>query len=266
MLAGYPEAQEKFQRQFPAFIDEIDRVGPLLQRVFIRTETTRTGIDSKQIFFLGGAIYQDFQEVLLLVANGLSVGGLKILRGLYEKVVTAAYIEKNPDAARDFVDYNAIHEFKLLKRMPADIQIKLVSKAVLDRIEANFAAVKERFTTKLCECGKTGVRGSWTSLDTYSLALKVDAELSGLYGTAFVLPTLHLHPTAFDLKARTDETTSEVSMYADASPHFSIEALMAAHLLVLYMARLHNRYFSLGLNAEINDAISRYNCCWKPEP
>jgi len=196
MLVGYPEAQEKFKRKFPAFIDETERLGPVLQSVFVRTETARTTFDSKQIFFLGAAVYQDFQEILLLVGNGLSVGGLKILRGLYEKVVTAAYIAKNPAAARDFVDYNAVHEHKLLNRIPLEIQAKMIPRPLIDQIKARFISVKERFTTRVCACGKTGLQGSWTLLDTYSLALKVDNELPGLFGPAFLLPiciSIRLH-------------------------------------------------------------------------
>jgi len=36
---------------------------------------------------------------------------------------------------------------------------------------------------------------------------------------------------------------------------------MSTHMLVLYMARLNNRYFGLGLDAEINEGIRRYNVC-----
>jgi len=102
MLVGYPEAQDKFKREFPAFIDETERLAPLLQSVFVRTETARTTFESKQIFFLGGAVYQDFQEILLLVGNGLSVGGLKILRGLYEKVVTCRLHCEKPGSSTGF--------------------------------------------------------------------------------------------------------------------------------------------------------------------
>jgi hypothetical protein len=264
MLVGYPEAQENFKNDFPRFIDEIELLGPILQSVFIRTETAKTTFESRQIFFLGGAVYQDFQEILLLVGNGLSVGGLKILRGLYEKVVTAAYIARNPPAARDFADYTAIHEHKLLNRIPPEVQSKIMSESAIQRIKTRFSLVKERFTKKVCDCGKTGIQSSWTALDMYSLALKIDNELPSLYGPAYMLPTLHLHTTAFDLKARAEESTDEVSMYGDASLHFRNEVLMPTHMLVLYMARLNNSYFGLGLNAEINEAVHRYNLCWAP--
>src|SRR5450432_3621759 len=69
------------------------------------------------VFGLGRVIVDDFGEILTLAGNGLGVGGNKILRGMYESLVTAAYIAKNPSEARPFVEDDAIKKWKLGERM-----------------------------------------------------------------------------------------------------------------------------------------------------
>src|SRR5260370_1856477 len=65
------------------------------------------------VFGLGRIIADDFGELLVLGGNGYGIGAYKILRGMYERLVTAAYIAKNPSEARPFVEDDAIKKWKL---------------------------------------------------------------------------------------------------------------------------------------------------------
>jgi hypothetical protein len=69
------------------------------------------------VFFFGHLAIQDFQELLMLCANGYGYGALKILRGLYEKTVTAMYISKNPEQVIDYADYMFIQADKIMRRV-----------------------------------------------------------------------------------------------------------------------------------------------------
>jgi Family of unknown function (DUF5677) len=61
----------------------------------------------------------EFSEVVVLAGNGWGVGALKILRGMYELVVIAAYIAKAPEASRAFADSSWTHRLKLWNRLSA---------------------------------------------------------------------------------------------------------------------------------------------------
>ena len=53
-------------------------------------------------FYLGRICVEDFNEILLLAGTGYGVGAQKVLRGMYERAVTSAYILANPETAEPF--------------------------------------------------------------------------------------------------------------------------------------------------------------------
>jgi hypothetical protein len=47
--------------------------------------------------------------IVLLATHGYGIGAMKLLRPLYERVVSALYLMDHPDEVRDFADYADIH-------------------------------------------------------------------------------------------------------------------------------------------------------------
>jgi hypothetical protein len=121
------------QSRFVAFLREFPHIHVLLTKTFIRAlarpseeavEHLPDGdpavvafenkiIANRLVFYLGRTAADDFGELLILSGNGYGVGALKILRGMYERIVTAAYIAKNPSEARVFVEDDTIKKWKL---------------------------------------------------------------------------------------------------------------------------------------------------------
>ena len=66
------------------------------------------------VFGLGRVIADDF-EVITLAGNGRGIGALKILRGIYERIVTFVYVAKNPAEARAFAEDDVMKKWKLWK-------------------------------------------------------------------------------------------------------------------------------------------------------
>src|ERR1700683_336136 len=101
---GYPDQWEAFEKRNAKFIEHFPTLKRALDTAFIREFTTRTPAD-RAIHFLGRLCIEDFMELLCLAGNGYGIGAMKLLRGLYERVVTAAYLAKNPDEAELFLDF-----------------------------------------------------------------------------------------------------------------------------------------------------------------
>lgn len=76
----------------------------MLTIAFIRTGQTDKPVD-RVIFYFGRLCVEDFVEILLLCGNGYGFGATKILRGMFERVITARYLQSNPQFADDFLDY-----------------------------------------------------------------------------------------------------------------------------------------------------------------
>ena len=157
-IFGYPDQWEDFEKRNAKFIERFPTLKRALDMAFVREFTTNTPAD-RAIYFLGRLCIEDFMELLCLAANGYGVGALKLLRGLYERVVTAAYLSKNPEEADLFLDFRFISRHKALQ---AYIAGGTPDKRWLDLAEKkkdDFERVKARFEVDDCKkCGTTESR------------------------------------------------------------------------------------------------------------
>jgi hypothetical protein len=103
--------QQKFLAANPARIEAIQNLYASAKLVFLRTLHTDEPAD-RVGFYLGRICVEEFSEILLLAGNGHGVGALKVLRGMYERAVTSAYILANPDQAELFLDYDKVNKHK----------------------------------------------------------------------------------------------------------------------------------------------------------
>lgn len=79
---------------------EVDR---LQQRDYDDAEVVafeNTATTDRLVFFLGRIAAGDFGEIIVLSGSGRGIGAYKILRGMYELVVHAVYLNKNEEASR----------------------------------------------------------------------------------------------------------------------------------------------------------------------
>jgi hypothetical protein len=59
----------------------------------------------------------DYGAVLVLVMNGYGVPAMKIVRSMFETECNIHYLKSNPDAVRDYVDFNIIERKKIYDSM-----------------------------------------------------------------------------------------------------------------------------------------------------
>jgi hypothetical protein len=218
------------------------------------------------VFGLGRIIADDFGEVITLSGNGYGIGAYKVLRGMYERLVTAAYIAKNPAEARPFVEDDAIKKWKLwqqaLEVMP-DLKDS-VPKEKVDALEAEYRRVKAKRAESTCnKCGQPKSQEAWTRVDLARMAKQTDVNLSALHGACYLTPTFHSHATGFGLGSRFKQKKGGAISYQEISEPEARQALLLAHNLVLRHLTLQNEYFMLGLDAEIQPRIDAFTPIWK---
>lgn len=200
---GQPDEWRHFINSNPMRIRGIQNALVTAARVFLRTAVSDKPSD-RVGFYLGRICVEDFNEILLLAGNGNGIGGLKVLRGMFERAVTSAYILQNPDEAERFLDYHKVHKFKayIHAKKLGTFGPKLSDETIRE-IKDEFDGVKANYTEDVCvPCGKTRLIGSWTKLDTASMAHKVGKGYKDIYYDAFYQPTLQVHTTVASLMAR----------------------------------------------------------------
>ena len=90
---GLPEEQNQFCVRNARFLEVLPQLRARIDQVLSREFTPE---DKAQIvvFVLGRLIVEDFMEILLNCANGYGMAGLKLLRPMFEALVTALYLAR----------------------------------------------------------------------------------------------------------------------------------------------------------------------------
>jgi hypothetical protein len=247
--------------------DERDRLTELPDEDPTVIAFENSAMAERVIFGLGRIIMDDFGEVLILSGNGYGIGAQKVLRGMYERLVTAAFITKNPSEARLFVEDDAIKKWKLwqqgLKVMPT--LENSVPKEKIDALEAEYKRVKSKRAESICKkCGQPKTQDAWTRVDLATMATQAAIALSALYGACYLTPTFHSHATGFGLSARFLDSGNGNISYLENTEGEARQALLLAHNLLLQNLGLQDEYFNLGLAAEIQPRIDAFARIWGP--
>src|SRR5713226_2943072 len=147
---GNYDAWQSFNEQFPCFV----RIHPALQelrdKVFVGQFEVRHHADHI-VFGLGRVCVEDFEQILSLCGNGFGIGAMQMLRSMYERQVTAAFISKYPDEVDAFASYDYVHTRKLVEQLKEvykdepEILNGIIPEDERDKIEENFQAVKKDF-------------------------------------------------------------------------------------------------------------------------
>jgi hypothetical protein len=265
---GQPAEWQAFQKRHPKFIQNLQSLYDILTKVFIRemTSSGHTGPADRVIFYLGRLAVEEFNEVMLLCGNGFGFGGLKILRGLYERVVTLLYIIDNPNKAEAFLDYFHIHMGKFINHAKNLFFLdEFFSTESIAEFERNYEAAKYKYQMDLCKkCGTTKTMRSWSKLDTFSMAIKT--KIARLYLPCFFEPTLQVHSTVASLcsrlKSRPDGGFTFISQAQHDKADFSLQC---AHNLILIVLDAVNEYFKMGLKEEIEERFRDFQFIWVKE-
>lgn len=260
---GLPDEWDDFLVRHALFAEKLKPLTETFRKVFIRqVETTEPA--ERVVLGLGRLSVEDFMEILLLCGNGYGVGGMKLLRGLYEKAVTLGYIAKNPEKAEQFLDYHNVHQGKLLNHAKQVFPMgKYLSASQIDEIQSAYRRTKDKYQEVLCEkCGTTRTSFSWSELDLLSMAR--EAGLHKLYLQCYYDPTLQAHTTVSSLIARLRLGDNGQVSFDEGAQHEKADlALVSAHNVILYVLDTENRYFKMGLESEIQDRFEDFMNIWE---
>lgn len=280
------DAQRRFLATNEAFLREYPELDTLLKKVFLRAlgnpeqasqvsggqtlsleeQTRADNLTMAQhiVFSLGRIAADDFGELITLAGNGRGIGAYKILRGMYERVVTAAFIAKNPAEARHFLMHSYVQRWKLWQRT---VEIKPeITKQVppeeIQALEAEYNEARKQMKSEICKtCGQPNTQEAWTRTNLDTMATQTDPSLAAAYAYCYLLPTFHSHATAFGLESRFKQTDKGFS-YKELSEDEAHNAVMHGHGLTLRLLKQQDSYFNLGLGSEIDARWKAFPPIW----
>ncbi len=264
---GFPQEWEAFNQTHKAFLEKLPYLLDLTASVFVRDIAKPTQADLV-VFLLGNSVKEEFMEVLLLCGNGYGLGAMRLLRAMYERAVTMAYIAANPTEATRFVRYYPVHRMKHwnhAKELYGEGKLPPLS----DSIKADFEVVRNDYMEVICKtCDKKRPLGSWTLLSLDAMARKAGPQFKELYLSCSYEPTLLIHTTMSAIFSQLDgQGLAESRLEFDSGPQraTATRGLEAAHSLLVLTLDVQNRYFTLGLDARQQQSFEDFMSVWKPE-
>lgn len=241
---GYAEEWRDFVERHSEFLNRFPNLKAALDIAFIRTVKSKEPTD-RVIFFLGRICVEDFMEILLLSGNGYGIGAEKILRGMYERAVTARYLHKHPDETERFLDFHWIQQSKLAKAVQSTLGAETLPPEIVRNVEYNYARVKSDFIVEVCHsCGRKDVNYTWSRMDLVSMA--AEGSLKDLVVPAYYLPLREAHSTTGSILSRMNsETLDRLEFHEGAQRDRADQALITAHNLLLNILDLQHEHFHL---------------------
>ena len=220
-------------------------------------------------FILARLAIDEFSEMLVLTSNGYGLGALKILRSMYEKVVTSAYVAENPEVSRALVDSTWVHKWSLWKRLrkvspSADSGI---DPAQIEDLESKAADAQSRLNESICsKCKQIISVHAWTKVTLLTMAEKVGTSLADLYAVAYQVPTAVAHATGESVNSKMEQAPDGSWTYRMDSSREREHALCAGHNLVLQLLGRQNEHFGYGLEEVLVPRVEAYKRIWSGRP
>ena len=216
-------------------------------------------------FILARLAIDEFSEMLVLASNGYGLGAMKILRSMYEKVVTSAYVAQNPEVSRALVDSTWTHRWKVWKllRRTSPSAGSEVDQNQIDDLEDKASAAQSRLNESICTKCKQIIRvHAWTKVPLSTMAEKVGSSLSDLYLLGYQIPTAMAHATGESVNSKMEEGEDGSWTYRMNSSRERSHALCAGHNLLLQLLGRQNEHFGYGLEDLLVPRFEAYKRVW----
>jgi hypothetical protein len=238
---GETDESNAFFDRNPGFWPVFEKLTAVANKCFGREVRCKSHLEDV-VFSQGHTCRDEFLEIVFLAVNGYAGGASKILRGLYERGVTLAYIVENPDKANRFYRFSAIQAHRALKaalKLFSEEQFeKVVGRpGTVARIREWYEQVKPEFKTQ----------STW-DIGLATIVQKVGDPYRQFYLNAYTIPTLRIHATmasGFDGRDREQEVSTQ-------NRHRECDlTLYTATCIFILVMRLQSKIFSLGLETEL---------------
>jgi hypothetical protein len=234
----------------PSIQEEIDAVADLDDddpRVIAVEDKYKANIAS---FILARLAIDEFSEMLVLASNGYGLGALKLLRSMYEKVVTSAYVAANPEVSRALVDSTWTHRWSVWKRLRkvSPSAESGIDPAQIAELERNAADAQTKLNDSVCtKCKQIITVHAWTKVTLLTMAEKVGSSLADLYAVGYQIPTSVAHATGESVNSKMEQDPDGSWTYKMNTSRERSHALCTGHNLLLQLLGRQNDHFGYGL-------------------
>jgi uncharacterized protein DUF5677 len=266
---GYEEEWRAFGARNSEFLRRFPNIEIAIDAAFQRSWHSTELLD-RTLYFLGRLAVEEFMEILLLCANGYGIGAQKLVRGMYERAVTARYLRDHPDEVENYLAFYKVAQHRFLRAVQSTMGNDVFSHEQTKKIEREFEEVKDRFMIPDCKsCGTSRLNHTWSRRDIVSMA-RMSGALGDLIVPAYYQPTREAHSTIGAIFSRLDPEAADrgggLIFDGAAQRERADEALMTAHNILLDVMDLQKEYFNLKeLETPLQSCFKDFMVIWGNE-
>ena len=248
LLGTVPVEVTNFNERHKVFVDKFSNITAALEAAFNRVLENSAPVDPA-IFYLGRLCVEDFNEILVLCANGYGFGASKLIRGMFERVLTGLFLHFHPEQTEDFLDFYWISQRKEINNLKTTFGETAVDAATVKQVEEKFQEVRKRFEVTACEkCKTKRINHSWNKLDIVAMAKEVQTQskvaMQRFVFEAYLRPLRYAHSTVASLLSRLKDEENVTFDHEFQRVEADI-ALKAAHRLLVLTVMLQAIHFNL---------------------
>jgi uncharacterized protein DUF5677 len=262
-VIGTPTEWKHFVARNPLFAGRHHRINDACTAILGRT-LHRADLRDKAIFFTGHRIADDFMEIVVLAGNGEGRGAQKLLRPMFEQLVTLKYLIKHPDEFENYWNYFPVDRRKLAKAIESTLGPGVLGKDTIAAVESEFEKVKSKYQVTDCKtCGTTRLAYAWTTVDLVTMAKEVGVEKYLAQG--YYLPLDQSHPKVGGLLSRLVETdTGGIAAAPRIARDVADEATRIAHGMLILALAAQVDYFKLDSSSLVEELGTDFVNIWGP--
>jgi hypothetical protein len=262
---GSKEKHDAFVIRHEEFFNRFPNLLAAEEAALGRTLNANPGLDPI-LFYLGTRCKEDFTAITLLAAHGLGLSATSLIRGMYERVVTAVYLHNNPKDWQLFADFDVIQKRRAALAIKETIGIDPHHTKRLEDLEAEYALLKTKYEVSVCKtCDTTRVGPSWHKLDFVTMAKSLP-YLRELLVPGYYVPLSQAHSTLRSVASQIEERGDGITFRTDYTEECD-RAFKLAHQLLLHILQLQADHFKIPeIDARVTTALHDYTAIWNIYP
>lgn len=242
LTVGNPKEWGSFAERNKVLLERLPNLTRALNEILNRKWTSEEPIDL-YIFIAGHMAIDDFMEIMTLAANSESYGAEKILRPMFERVVTLKYLFANPKEYDKFRNYYWVTKHKLSNAIETTFLKGLIPKKELTEIKEHYDKVKGDYKMTLCETCKTTRPGiAWTPVDMVAMARTVG--MGAQLVPDYYIPLDQCHPNVKAMLDRVEIRDGRIVL-KERLDRTAADHVLRAHILALQALEVQVKHFRL---------------------
>ncbi len=246
---GRKSEEKYFVETYKSFFDSLEELVGVANNIYGQEPILNDHAD-KAIYFLGRCCLEDFNEILLLATHGYGIGALKILRGMYERAVDCAYLNKKPSEATAYLHYSWVNRKKSIDHLRREDSSFMPDEAQIKEIMQGYEEAQNYLYSK----------DNWCKHGLMERAKIV--ELGKLYMMASFIPTMQIHSNPLAFETRMTAIGEDVSFDMGARRQEAKHAISQAHLLLITILDHVQDHFKMGFEEDIKAINKTFMSVW----